>query len=56
MLVQVPSSAMAERVFSIVKRLFGDQQASTYMDLVEMVVRANMSDTAYEKALREAEA
>ena len=34
------------------------QQASTYMDLVEMAVRANMSDTAYEKALtlRETEA
>ena len=46
--VQMPFSAMTERVFSTMKRLFGDLQAKTYMDYVEMAVRSNMADTAFE--------
>ena len=44
-LVQVPSSAMAERVFSILTRLFGDNQSSTLEDMLELGVRTEMADT-----------
>ena len=44
---------MAERFFSIVKRLFGDQQVSAYLDMVEMAARASMANTELEKVLKE---
>ena len=44
-LVQLQSSALSERVFSIIKRLFGVDQASTYADLVDLAVRQNMENT-----------
>ena len=50
-LVQVPSSALAERVFSIVKRLFGDQQVRTLGDLIEIGVRAEMENVEFETSL-----
>ena len=53
-LVQVPSSAMAERVFSILTRLFGDNQSNTLEDMLELGVRTEMADTEFEKSLKEA--
>ena len=53
-LVQVPSSAMAERVFSILTRLFGDNQSKTLEDMLELGVRTEMADIEFEKSLKAA--
>jgi len=47
--VQVPSSAIVERVFSLVKSLFGHTQLATYGDAIEAAVMANMQEDKWQR-------
>jgi len=54
-LVLQPSSAIAERVFSIIKRLFGDYQARTLSDLIELAVWEAMDIADEERKMKQNE-
>ena len=41
-----PSSAASERVFSLLKQLFGDQQLSSLMDYIQGSIMLNYNDRA----------
>ena len=41
-----PSSAASERVFSTLKRLFGDQQLSSLMDYIQGSIMLNYNERA----------
>ena len=47
--VQVPSSAIVERVFSLVKALFSHTQVNIYGDAIETAVMANMSEDKWQQ-------
>ena len=47
--VQVPSSAIVERVFSLIKSLFDHTQLDTYGDAMEAAVMANMQEDKWQR-------